>query len=148
MRAEKKSEIDPDTGFGAIRAAGTPAADGFGGHDSQQDSGGRHEEVPGTAEAGPVTERRSIRTGRNLPAAIGVGLALGVIVVLTLFTVKATFLLYVGIILAVALWELSHALQSRDVHLPLAPIVVGGVAMVTLAYWILSALLIAPFFLR
>ena len=83
-----------------------------------------------------MTERRSIRTGRNLPAAIGVGLALGVLVVLTLFTVKATFLLYVGIILAVALWELSHALQSRDVHLPLAPIVVGGVAMVTLAYWI------------
>jgi CDP-diglyceride synthetase len=135
LRAEKKTEVDPDTGFGAIPAAGTPAAGGFGGHDGQQDSGHRHEDVPDDAQAGPVTERRSITTGRNLPAAIGVGLLLGGLVVLTLFTVKATFLLYVGIILAVALWELSHALRSRDIHLPLVPIVAGGVAMVTLAYW-------------
>ena len=82
-----------------------------------------------------VAEHRSISTGRNLPAAIGVGLLLGGLVVLTLFTVKATFLLYVGIIVAVALWELSHALRTRDIHLPLIPIAVGGTAMVTLAYW-------------
>ena len=135
MWDEKKSEVDPDAGFGAIPAAATLATGGFGGHDGQQDPGQRHEDVPGTAETGPVTERRSIKTGRNLPAAIGVGLLLGGLVVLTLFTIKATFLLYVGIILAVALWEFSHALQSRDIHLPLVPIVAGGVAMVTLAYW-------------
>ena len=133
MRAEKKSEVDPGTGFGAIPAAGTPATGGFGGDDAQQN--GRHDDVPDAVQAGPVTEHRSIRTGRNLPAAIGVGLVLGGLVVLTLFTVKATFLLYVGIILAVALWELSRALHSRDIHLPLVPIVAGGIAMVTLAYW-------------
>jgi phosphatidate cytidylyltransferase len=82
-----------------------------------------------------VTERRPGRTGRNLPAAIGVGVVLGGLVLLTLFTVKATFLLYVGIIVAIALWELSHALRTRDIHLPLIPIAVGGTAMVTLAYW-------------
>jgi phosphatidate cytidylyltransferase len=60
---------------------------------------------------------------------------LGGLAILTLFTIKATFLLYVGIILAVALWELAHALRSRDIHLPLIPIAAGGVAMVTLAYW-------------
>jgi phosphatidate cytidylyltransferase len=81
------------------------------------------------------SEHRSINTGRNLPAAIGVGLLLGGLVILTLFTVKATFLLYVGIIVAIALWELSHALRTRDIHLPLIPIAVGGTAMVTLAYW-------------
>jgi phosphatidate cytidylyltransferase len=133
LRAEKKSEVDPGTGFGAIPAAGTPATGGFGGDDAQQN--GRHDDVPDAVQAGPVTEHRSIRTGRNLPAAIGVGLVLGGLVVLTLFTVKATFLLYVGIILAVALWELSRALHSRDIHLPLVPIVAGGIAMVTLAYW-------------
>jgi len=136
LRAEKKSEVDPDTGLGAIPAAATAAANGFGGHDGQQDPGERHDDVPSAAQEGPVTERRSIRTGRNLPAAIAVGLLMGGLVVLTLFTVKATFLLYVGIILAVALWEFSHALQSRDIHLPLAPIVAGGIAMVTLAYWL------------
>ncbi len=146
MPAEKRTEVEPDTGFGAIPAAGTLAASGFGGDDGQQDSAGhRYGDGPsaaqagtaqaGTAQAGPVTERRSIKTGRNLPAAIAVGLLMGGVVVLTLFTVKVTFLLYVGIILAVALWEFSRALQTREIHLALIPIMAGGVAMVTLAYW-------------
>ncbi len=82
-----------------------------------------------------MTEPKRTRAGRNLPAAIAVGLLLGGLVVVTLFTVKGTFLLYVGLILAVGLWELSHALGTREIHLPLVPIVAGGVAMVTLAYW-------------
>jgi phosphatidate cytidylyltransferase len=86
-------------------------------------------------EQPPAAEHRSIRTGRNLPAAIAVGLVLGGLVLVTLFTVKATFLLYVGIIIAIALWELSQALRSRDIHVPLVPIAVGGTAMVTLGYW-------------
>ena len=80
-------------------------------------------------------ERRKIRTGRNLPVAIGVGLVLGGVVFLTLFTVKATFLLYVGIIVAIGLWEFSQALRSRQINLPVVPVAAGGVAMVTLAYW-------------
>lgn len=102
----------------------------------QQDAAEQHSSEPAeTGEAAAVTEHRPIRTGRNLPAAIGVSLVLGGLVVLTLFTVKATFLLYVGLILAVALWELSRAFGSRDIRLPLVPIAAGGVAMVTLAYW-------------
>jgi phosphatidate cytidylyltransferase len=82
-----------------------------------------------------VTEGKQSRAGRNLPAAVGVGLILGGIALLTLFTVKATFLLYVGLIIGAALWELKHAFSSRDIDLNLVPIAVGGVAMVTLAYW-------------
>ncbi len=85
--------------------------------------------------AGAVTERKPGRAGRNLPAAVGVGLILGGLALLTLFTVKATFLLYVGLIIGAALWELKHAFSSRDIDLNLVPIAVGGVAMVTLAYW-------------
>ena len=90
-----------------------------------------------TAEggAGAVTEHKPGRAGRNLRAAVGVGLILGGIALVTLFTVKATFLLYVGLIVGAALWELSHALSTRDIHLPLIPVVIGGIAMVTLAYW-------------
>jgi phosphatidate cytidylyltransferase len=89
-------------------------------------------------------QRRTISTGRNLPAALAVGAVLGGLVILTLLTIKGTFLIYVGIILALALWELGHALASRDIHLPLIPIAAGGVAMVTLAYfsspkWVLAA---------
>jgi phosphatidate cytidylyltransferase len=88
-----------------------------------------------TGEAAAVTERRPSRAGRNLPAALGVSAVLGGLVFLTLLTVKATFLLYVGIIVAAALWELNHALSSREIHIPLVPIAAGGIAMVTLAYW-------------
>ena len=76
------------------------------------------------------------RTGRNLPVAIAVGVVMGGLAVLTLFTVKATFLLYVGAIVVVALWELSRALGSRGINLPLIPVAAGGAAMVTLAYWV------------
>jgi phosphatidate cytidylyltransferase len=60
---------------------------------------------------------------------------LGGLVLLTLFTVKATFLLYIGIMVAIALWEFSRALQSRQINLPVIPVAAGGIAMVTLAYW-------------
>jgi phosphatidate cytidylyltransferase len=87
---------------------------------------------------------RTISTGRNLPAALAVGLVLGGLVLLTLLTIKGTFLIYVGVILALALWELGHALASRDIHVPLIPIAAGGAAMLTLAYfstpkWVLAA---------
>jgi len=78
--------------------------------------------------------RKAGRTGRNLPAALGVALVMGGLVLLTLLTIKWTFLVYVGIIVAIALWELAHALASRDIHLPLVPIAGGGAAMVILAY--------------
>ena len=75
------------------------------------------------------------RTGRNLPLAAAIGAVLGGLVLLTLFTVKATFLIYVGAVAAVALWELRQALAGRGISLPLVPIGAGGVAMFTLAYW-------------
>jgi len=76
-----------------------------------------------------------VRTGRNLPAAVGVGLLLGGLAIVTLFTVKATFLIYLVAAVAVALWELSRALGTRDIRLPLVPLAVGSVAAIALAYW-------------
>ncbi len=103
-----------------------------------------HQQSAPTAGGEQTQQRRTISTGRNLPAALAVGAVLGGLVILTLLTIKGTFLIYVGIILALALWELGHALASRDIHLPLIPIAAGGVAMVTLAYfstpkWVLAA---------
>jgi phosphatidate cytidylyltransferase len=86
-------------------------------------------------EADPVSERRPSRTGRNLPVAIAIGLALGGLVLLTLFTVKATFLIYMGAVVGMALWELRQALLERGIGLPLIPLVAGGAAMFTLGYW-------------
>jgi phosphatidate cytidylyltransferase len=76
------------------------------------------------------------RTGRNLPAAIGVGVGLGGLAVLTLFTVKATFLLYAGIAVAIALAELTSALAKRDINIPWIPVAAGGAAVLTCTYWL------------
>jgi phosphatidate cytidylyltransferase len=76
------------------------------------------------------------RAGRNLPAAIGVGAALGGLVILTLLTVKATFLVYVGAALAIALSELAGALAKRDIRVPVIPVAAGGAAILTCLYWL------------
>jgi phosphatidate cytidylyltransferase len=87
----------------------------------------------GTAPEG--TKPKGIRTGRNLPAAIGVGVVLGGIALLTLLTVKATFLIYMGVALAIALHELDGALKTKEIRIPLIPVAAGGAAMLTAAYW-------------
>ena len=81
-------------------------------------------------------EKPKGRAGRNLPVAIGVGVVLGGLVILTLFTVKATFLLYMGIALAFALTELTSALAKRDINIPAIPVAAGGAAIITCTYWL------------
>jgi phosphatidate cytidylyltransferase len=82
-----------------------------------------------------VSERKAIRTGRNLPVALAVAVVLGGLALLTLFTLKATFLALVAAAVGFALWELSRALGTRGIALPLIPIAAGGAAMLALAYW-------------
>jgi phosphatidate cytidylyltransferase len=88
-------------------------------------------DIPG--ESAPGKPGR--RTGRNLPAAVGVGAGLGGLAILTLFTVKATFLLYMAVTVGIALWELSRAVAARLIRLPVPPVAVGGAAALALAYW-------------
>lgn len=87
----------------------------------------------GTAPDG--VKPKGIKTGRNLPAAVGVGVVLGGLALLTLLTVKATFLLYMGAALAIGLRELDTALRTREIRIPVIPVALGGAAMVTAAYW-------------
>ena len=99
--------------------------------------------MPGDGSAGAAVPgangtpgaRSPVRAGRNLPAALGVGLLLGGLAIVTLFTLKATFLVYLAAAVGIALWELSRALGTRGIHLPLVPVAAGGVAAVALPYW-------------
>ncbi len=86
----------------------------------------------------PEAPKKVSRTGRNLPAAIGVGAALGGLVILTLLTVKATFLIYVGAAIAVALTELTSALahSKHKINIPVIPVAAGGAAVLTCMYWL------------
>ena len=93
---------------------------------------GEPAEPPGEP-AGPA--RRERRTGRNLPVAVTVGLALGGLAILTLFTVKATFLAYIGIMVGIALWEFNRAVAERQIRLPVIPVAAGGAVAFVLSYW-------------
>ena len=90
---------------------------------------------PAEADKEEKDSTTGARAGRNLPAAVGVGLLLGGLALVTLFTVKATFLVYVAAAVGIALWELSRALGTRDIRLPLVPLAAGSIAAIALAYW-------------
>jgi phosphatidate cytidylyltransferase len=100
----------------------------------------------GTAPAAePGQAAPKIKAGRNLPAAIGIGVLLGGLAIVTLFTVKATFLIYMGVALAIGLHELTAAMKTRDINLPLIPVALGGAAMITAAYWAAGGAVMAAF---
>jgi phosphatidate cytidylyltransferase len=93
-------------------------------------------DLPADSPAEPAQpEKRERRTGRNLPAAVGVGLGLGGLAILTLFTVKATFLALVGVMVGIALWELTRAVAGQQIRIPVIPVAVGGAVAFVLSYW-------------
>ncbi len=74
------------------------------------------------------------RAGRNLWAAIAVGLVLGAAIVLALFTVRQVFIGIVAVAVAVSSWELAGALRGAGIRVSLPPVLLGGQAMVWLAW--------------
>lgn len=85
-----------------------------------------------TAESSPSG---GSRTGRNLPAAIAVGVGLGALILVSLFTVKEIFLAVVAIAVGVGVMELVRAFGTRGITVPPAPVLAGLVAMIAGAYW-------------
>jgi phosphatidate cytidylyltransferase len=80
------------------------------------------------------TGQRS-RAGRNLPAAIAVGVLLGAGILVALFTVRQVFIGIVAAALAVATWELAGALRrGAGITIALPPVLIGGQAMIWLSW--------------
>jgi phosphatidate cytidylyltransferase len=83
--------------------------------------------APGTREPG--------RAGRNLPAAIAVGVGLALLVVVPLFSpYRWLFVAVLVAAMAVGTGEIVKALRVLGTAPPLLPLLVGGTAMVVLAY--------------
>src|SRR3954470_11749064 len=74
------------------------------------------------------------RAGRDLGAAIGVGVGLGAVIVASLLVYRPAFLLVLAVAVLIGVVELTRALQVGDFRPPLVPVVVGAVAMVALAW--------------
>jgi phosphatidate cytidylyltransferase len=75
------------------------------------------------------------KPGRNLPAAITVGVLLGAAVLVSLMTVRQIFIGIVALAVAVGTYELAGALKrGADIRVTLLPVLVGGQAMVWLSW--------------
>nr|WP_233824870.1 phosphatidate cytidylyltransferase [Saccharothrix sp. S26] len=89
-------------------------------------SGGGDQGAPGKSAS---------RAGRNLPAAIAVGVGLGAVILVALLTVRQLFVGVVAIAVAVAMYELAGALRrGAGIRVGLVPVLLGGQAVVWLAW--------------
>ncbi len=80
-------------------------------------------------------ERVSVRAGRNLVAAIAVGVTLGAAVLASLLIERHWFIAVLGVAAAAGTWELAGALRrGADIRVPLPVLLVGGQAMVWLTW--------------
>ncbi|MFB9234322.1 phosphatidate cytidylyltransferase [Plantactinospora siamensis] len=113
-RSAARTGQSPSTGTSAGGASGPPV-------------------VAGPEDAGPPA--RTGRAGRNLPAAVGVGLGLGAAIVVPLFYYRPAFLAVLAIAVGIGIWEMVRAIQRSGVNPPMLPLIVGGVAMLGLAWW-------------
>jgi phosphatidate cytidylyltransferase len=92
------------------------------------------DEAPSPPEGAPQKHTPG-RAGRNVPVAIAVGLALGALITVPLFSpLKWLFIAVVVAAVAVGTWEIVQALRTLGALPPLVPLLLGGAAMVVLAY--------------
>lgn len=91
-----------------------------------------------------MTGERASRAGRNLPAAIASGVALGAVVLVSLFTVKWLFGVVVVIALLIAGREFVSAFQGRNIRVARTPVYLSIVTFPAISYiWGPTAIVIA-----
>ncbi|WP_345770606.1 phosphatidate cytidylyltransferase [Blastococcus saxobsidens] len=102
---------------------------------------------PDDVEALPTTEKPVGRAGRNLRAAIGVGVSLVGLIIASLLVWRPAFLAVLTAAILVAVVELTRALRKGGFHAPLVPLLVGALAMEALAWTRGPTGLVTGFFL-
>lgn len=75
------------------------------------------------------------RAGRNVPLAIAVGLAIGIVAVVPLLWYRPAFAVLIALAVAAAMWELVRALRHRGARPPLIPLLLGGAGTVLLTWF-------------
>jgi len=83
----------------------------------------------------PAPGAPASRAGRNLPLAILVGAFLAALVLVPLFTWRPAFVIVIGVAVVLGTWEMVRAVQPVEARPPLVPLLVGGPAMVALAWF-------------
>ncbi len=90
--------------------------------------------VTGVGHATRELEVRRVRAGRDLPAAIIVGIVLALIIIVPLFTVRPLWIAVICAAVTVGEFEMVRALRLCGRRIALAPLAVGTAAMPAVAY--------------
>lgn len=93
----------------------------------------------GGAAAGRTTRSapratKTPKAGRNLPAAIGVGVGLALAVIASLVIRREAFLVILVLAMAIGAWEMRRAVRQAGIDVPVVPVVIGAASMVLSAY--------------
>ncbi|NQD86426.1 phosphatidate cytidylyltransferase [Paenarthrobacter sp. CM16] len=75
------------------------------------------------------------KAGRNLPAAIGVGLAMLLAVLGGLLFLPLGFVLLTTAFAVLGVWEVFRALEAQGTRMPIIPVMVGSLVMPVSAYF-------------
>lgn len=93
------------------------------------------------ASAASPEQKRHIKAGRNLPAAIGTGIVLLVPALLGIFFIPPLLIAVWIVVLCLGVWEVARALETmpidggRRLRIPKVPLYLGAAAMPVAAYW-------------
>jgi phosphatidate cytidylyltransferase len=88
----------------------------------------------GGAPKAPAQPAKTSKAGRNLPAAIGVGVALGGMAIGLLLFAPKGWLVLLGAAIAMATHEVIRRLREQGYAIPVLPLMIGGQAMIWLAW--------------
>lgn len=86
------------------------------------------------ADFGARNEALTARTGRNLPAAIGIALAFAVVMLGTLLLFTPSFMVVAALLLGVGVYELTSAMRFAGRDVPRIPSVAVAIAIVPAAF--------------
>ncbi|MFD4643972.1 phosphatidate cytidylyltransferase [Lentzea sp. NPDC058436] len=92
-----------------------------------------------------VPASKPSRAGRDLRAAILVGVGLGAVIIASLLTVKETFIAIVAAAVAVSTWEIAGAFKKAGINVALWPALIGGQAILWLSWPLERAGMMAAF---
>ena len=94
------------------------------------------DQQPGPVAETPVEEPpKKSRAGRNLPAAIGVGVLLGGLAIGILLFAPFGWLPVLAVAIPIATHEVVRRLREAGYALPVIPLLLGGQAMIWLSYY-------------
>ena len=127
--------LDPPTTQAPVEPPGTPPRPATTAGLGVAGSGAPTITVPQTGIPVNAPPPRTSRAGRNLPAAIGVGVGLAALIIGTLAVYRPSFVILLTIAVAIGVYEMVTAIGTTGSQPPLVPLL-AGVLVMEAAAWI------------